>query len=87
MEPPLGFLLCYFSLPLSLFQDFAKWYTDIVIKADLADYTDTKGCVAIKPYGYAILENIQKYTDDLFKKAGVENVYMPVLIPENLLQK
>ena len=68
-------------------EDFAKWYTDIVIKADLADYTDTKGCVAIKPYGYAIWENIQKYTDDLFKKAGVENVYMPVLIPENLLQK
>ncbi len=67
--------------------DFAKWYTDIVKKADLADYTDTKGCIAIKPYGYAIWENIQKYTDDLFKKAGVENVYMPLLIPENLLQK
>ena len=68
-------------------EDFAKWYTDIVIKADLADYTDTKGCIAIKPYGYAIWENIQKYTDELFKKAGVQNVYMPVLIPENLLQK
>jgi len=68
-------------------EDFAKWYTDIVKKADLADYTDTKGCIAIKPYGYAIWENIQKYTDDLFKKAGVENVYMPVLIPESLLQK
>ena len=67
--------------------DFAQWYTDIVKKADLADYTDTKGCIAIKPYGYAIWENIQKYTDDLFKKAGVENVYLPVLIPENLLQK
>ncbi len=67
--------------------DFAKWYTDIVKKADLADYTDTKGCIAIKPYGYAIWENIQKYTDDLFKKAGVENVYLPVLIPESLLQK
>lgn len=67
--------------------DFAQWYTDIVKKADLADYTDTKGCIAIKPYGYAIWENIQKYTDDLFKKAGVQNVYMPVLIPESLLQK
>ncbi len=67
--------------------DFAKWYTDIVKKADLADYTDTKGCIAIKPYGYAIWENIQKYTDNLFKKAGVENVYLPVLIPESLLQK
>ena len=44
-------------------ENFAKWYTDIVIKADLADYTDTKGCIAIKPYGYAIWENIQKYAD------------------------
>ncbi len=68
-------------------EDFAKWYTDIVIKADLADYTDTKGCLAIKPYGYAIWENIQKHTDDLFKKSGVENVSMPLLIPESLLQK
>ncbi len=67
--------------------DIAKWYTDIVKKADLADYTDTKGCIAIKPYGYAIWENIQKYMDNLFKKAGVENVYFPVLIPESLLQK
>jgi len=68
-------------------EDFAKWYTDIVLKADLADYTDTKGCIAIKPYGYAIWENIQKYTDDKFKKVGVKNVYLPVLIPESLLQK
>lgn len=67
--------------------DFAQWYTDIVKKADLADYTDTKGCIAIKPYGYAIWENIQKYADNLFKKAGVKNVYLPVLIPEGLLQK
>lgn len=68
-------------------EDFAKWYTDIVLKADLADYTDTKGCIAIKPYGYAIWENIQKYADDKFKKVGVKNVYLPVLIPESLLQK
>ncbi|MBR6033686.1 MAG: proline--tRNA ligase [Clostridia bacterium] len=68
-------------------EDFAKWYTDIVLKADLADYTDTKGCIAIKPYGYAIWENIQKYADEKFKKVGVKNVYMPVLIPEGLLQK
>lgn len=68
-------------------EDFAKWYTDIVLKADLADYTGTKGCIAIKPYGYAIWENIQKYADDLFKKSGVKNVYFPVLIPESLLQK
>ena len=68
-------------------ENFAQWYTDIVIKAELADYTSTKGCIAIKPYGYAIWENIQKYTDELFKKSGVKNVYFPVLIPESLLQK
>ena len=68
-------------------EDFAKWYTDIVLKADLADYTDTKGCIAIKPYGYAIWENIQKYADEKFKKVGVKNVYFPVLIPESLLEK
>ena len=68
-------------------EDFAKWYTDIVIKAELADYADTKGCIAIRPYGYAIWENIQKYADELFKKTGVKNVSMPVLIPESLLQK
>ena len=68
-------------------EDFAKWYTDIVLKADLADYTDTKGCIAIKPYGYALWENIQNYTDKEFKKTGVQNTYFPVLIPESLLQK
>ena len=68
-------------------EDFAQWYTDIVLKAELADYTDTKGCIAIKPYGYAIWENIKDYTDKKFKETGVENVYFPVLIPESLLQK
>ena len=68
-------------------EDFAKWYTDIVLKADLADYTDTKGCIAIKPYGYAIWENIQKYADNKFKKENVKNIYLPVLIPESLLNK
>ena len=68
-------------------EDFAQWYTDIVRKAELADYTDTKGCIAIRPYGYAIWENIQKYADELFKKSGVKNVSFPVLIPESLLQK
>ena len=68
-------------------EDFAKWYTDIVLKADLADYTDTKGCIAIKPYGYAIWENISKYTDEEFKKAGVKNVSFPLLIPESLIAK
>ena len=68
-------------------EDFARWYTDIAIKAGLADYTDTKGCIAIRPYGYAIWENIQNYTDKKFKETGVKNAYFPVLIPENLLQK
>ena len=68
-------------------ENFAQWYTDIVRKAELADYTDTKGCIAIRPYGYAIWENIQKYVDGKFKETGVENTYFPVLIPESLLQK
>lgn len=68
-------------------EDFAKWYTDIVLKAELADYTDVKGFITIRPYGYAIWENIQKYADNLFKKHGVKNIAMPVLIPESLLQK
>ena len=68
-------------------EDFAQWYTDVVRKAELADYTDVKGFVAIRPYGYALWENIQKYADEKFKKVGVTNLYMPVLIPESLLNK
>ena len=68
-------------------ENFVQWYTDIVIKAELADYADTKGCIAIKPYGFAIWENIKNYIDKLFKESGVENVYFPILIPESLLQK
>lgn len=68
-------------------EDFAKWYTDIVVKAELADYTAVKGFIAIRPYGYAIWENIQKYADEKFKEHGVKNVSMPVLIPESLLSK
>jgi len=68
-------------------EDFAQWYTDIVLKAELADYTDTKGCIAIRPYGYAIWENIQNYTDKKFKETGVKNTSFPMLIPESLLQK
>ena len=68
-------------------EDFAKWYTDIVLKAELADYTAVKGFITIRPYGYAIWENIQKYADKKFKEHGVKNLSMPVLIPESLLQK
>ncbi len=68
-------------------EDFAKWYTDIVKKADLIDYSSIKGCMIIRPYGYAIWENIQKILDAKFKSTGVENVYMPMFIPESLLKK
>ena len=67
--------------------DFAKWYTDIVKKADLVDYSRVRGCMIIRPYGYAIWENIQKNLDSMFKDTGHENVYMPMFIPESLLQK
>ena len=71
----------------SMDEDFAKWYTDIVKKADLIDYSSVKGCMIIRPYGYAIWENIQSIMDKKFKETGVENVYMPMFIPESLLTK
>ncbi len=67
--------------------DFAKWYTDVIKKAELVDYTSVKGCVVLRPYGYAIWENMQKDIDNKLKASGHENVYMPMLIPESLLQK
>ncbi|MBO5463229.1 MAG: proline--tRNA ligase [Clostridia bacterium] len=67
--------------------DFAQWYTDVVKKADLVDYSSVKGCMIIRPYGYAIWENIQNILDKEFKRTGHENVYMPMFIPESLLQK
>ena len=67
--------------------DFAQWYTDVVKKAELVDYSGVKGCMIIRPYGYAIWENIQHDLDARFKKLGHENVYMPMFIPESLLQK
>lgn len=71
----------------SMEEDFAQWYTDVVLKAELIDYTSVKGCMVIKPAGYAIWENIQKELDRRFKETGVQNVYMPMFIPESLLQK
>lgn len=68
-------------------EDFAQWYTDIVLKAELADYSATKGCIVIRPYGYEIWEKIQEYTDKKFKETGVKNTSFPILIPESLLQK
>ena len=67
--------------------DFAKWYTDIVKKAELADYSPVRGCMIIRPYGFAIWENIQRILDGMFKESGHENVAMPMFIPESLLQK
>lgn len=67
--------------------DFAQWYTDVCKKAELIDYSGTKGVFIYRPYGYAIWENIQAILDRMFKEAGHENVYMPMLIPESLLQK
>ena len=71
----------------SMEEDFAQWYTDVVLKAELIGYTSVKGCMAIKPAGYAIWELIQKQLDERFKAAGVQNVYMPMFIPESLLEK
>lgn len=71
----------------SMEEDFAKWYTDVCLKAELVDYASVKGCMIIRPYGYAIWENIQRLMDALFKETGHENVYMPLFIPESLLQK
>ncbi|MFR3729954.1 proline--tRNA ligase [Lacrimispora sp.] len=67
--------------------DFAQWYTDVVKKAELIDYSSVKGCMVIKPAGYAIWENIQSELDRRFKETGVENVYMPMFIPESLLER
>ena len=71
----------------SMDEDFAQWYTDVVKKAELTDYSSVRGCMILRPAGYAIWENIQKELDRRFKETGVENVYMPLFIPESLLQK
>lgn len=71
----------------SMEDDFAQWYTDIVKKAELVEYSGIKGCMIIRPAGYAIWELIQKELDRRFKETGVENVYMPMFIPESLLNK
>ena len=67
--------------------DFAKWYTDVVKAAHLADYSNVKGCIVFEPRGYALWEMIQKTMDKMFKETGHQNVYMPLLIPESLMKK
>ncbi len=71
----------------SMDEDFSRWYTDVVKKAELIEYSSVKGCMILRPNGYAIWENIQKELDTRFKETDVENVYMPMFIPESLLQK
>jgi len=71
----------------SMEEDFAKWYTDIVKKAELIEYTGVRGCVTLLPYGYTLWENIQKGLDARFKENGIENVQLPMFIPESLLNK
>ena len=68
-------------------EDFAKWYTDVIKAARLADYSSVKGCFIFEPNGYAIWEKMQSVLDSMFKECGHKNVYLPVLIPESLLAK
>ncbi len=68
-------------------EDFSQWYNDVVLKAGLADYSPVRGCMIIKPYGYAIWENIQKNMDAEIKKLDVQNVYFPLFIPERFFKK
>ncbi len=68
-------------------EDFAQWYTDVIKKTDLIDYSSVKGFYVMKPYGYALWENIQQYLDKKFKETGHQNLYFPLLIPESLLNK
>ena len=67
--------------------DYSKWYNELVVKADLAEQADVRGCMVIKPYGYAIWEKIQQALDARFKETGVQNVYFPLLIPKSFLSK
>ncbi len=67
--------------------DFAQWYTDVVVKSEMVSYSNVKGCVILRPYGYAVWENIQRILDAKFKELGHENVAMPMFIPESLLDK
>ncbi len=68
-------------------EDFPQWYTDVILKTDMVDYSDVKGCMVIKPYGYGVWELIQHEMDTRFKKTGVKNAYFPLFIPESLLLK
>jgi len=68
-------------------EDLSEWYNDLVVKAELADYSPVKGCMVIRPYGYAIWERIQGFMDRFIKEKGVQNAYFPLFIPESFLKK
>ncbi|HQQ85316.1 MAG TPA: proline--tRNA ligase, partial [Candidatus Marinimicrobia bacterium] len=68
-------------------EDYAKWYTDVVLKAEMADYGPVKGTMVIRPYGYAIWENIQSIADRMFKETGHVNAYFPMFIPESYMKR
>jgi len=68
-------------------KDFSQWYTEVILKAELADYAPVKGCQVFRPYGYAIWENVQKIFNEMIKKAGVKNAYFPLFIPEKFLKR
>ena len=68
-------------------EDYSKWYNELVVKADLAEQSDVRGCMVIKPYGYAIWEKMQRVLDDMFKETGVQNAYFPLLIPKSFLSR
>ncbi len=68
-------------------EDYSKWYNELVVKADLAEQADVRGCMVIKPYGYAIWEKMQRTLDDMFKATGVQNAYFPLLIPKSFLSR
>src|SRR3990170_4195915 len=68
-------------------KDASKWYTDVILKSELADYSPVKGTMVIRPYGFALWESIQSFMDRLIKKRGVKNAYFPLFIPERFLKK
>ena len=68
-------------------ENYSQWYNELVVKADLAEQSDVRGCMVIKPYGYAIWEKMQRCLDDMFKETGVQNAYFPLLIPKSFLSR
>ncbi len=68
-------------------EDYSKWYNELVVKAESTEQVDVRGCMVIRPYGYAIWEKMLRVLDDMFKETGVQNAYFPLLIPKSFLNK